>query len=108
MKKTLIIALVAFASVASFACFHASAAEKTAISMAKPKGTTKEVTFSVPLHCENCVTKVKENISFLKGVKDLEVSLEKKIVRIVYDPSKITEEKLAEAIKKLGYTATKK
>lgn len=74
---------------------------------AKPKKELKEVTFSVSMHCENCVEKIKENISFEKGVKGLEVSLDKKTVKVTYDPSKTDEARLAEALKKLGYEVEK-
>lgn len=70
---------------------------------AKPKKEYVTVVFEVHLHCESCVKKVTENISFERGVKDLEVSLEKQTVRITYDPSKTDEAKLRAAIEKLGY-----
>ena len=62
--------------------------------------------FNVGLHCQNCVKKVKENISFEKGVKALEVDLEKKTVTITYDPAKTNEATLRKAIEKLGYTCS--
>lgn len=92
MKKTIIIimtALMAFA-VSSFAG-------------PKKKGEIKEVTFSVHLHCANCVKKVQENIAFEKGVKDLHVCLEDQIVYIKYDSAKTSEDKLKAAVEKLGY-----
>ena len=48
-----------------------------------------------------------DNIAFEKGVKDLKVDLEKKLVSITYDPSKTSVEKLAAAIARLGYKAEK-
>ena len=63
----------------------------------------KTVIFEVSMHCENCVKKINENISFEKGVKDLEVSLEGKVVTITYDPAKTDESTLKAAIEKLGY-----
>ena len=92
MKKSLIIimtALMAFA-VSSFAG-------------PKNKGELKEVTFSVHLHCANCVKKVQVNIAFEKGVKDLHVCLEDQIVYIKYDSAKTSEEKLKAAVEELGY-----
>ena len=91
MKKSLIIimtALMAFA-VSSFAG-------------PKKKGELKEVTFNVHLHCANCVKKVQENIAFEKGVKDLEVSLEKQTVVVKYDAAKTSVETLKAAIQKLN------
>ena len=92
MKKSIIMimaALMAFA-VSSFAG-------------PKKKVELKEVTFSVSLHCNNCVKKVQENIAFEKGVKDLHVCLEDQIVYVKYDASKTNEETLKKSIEKLGY-----
>ena len=69
----------------------------------KKKAEIKEVTFSVHLHCENCVNKVQENIAFEKGVKDLKVSLEEQTVFVKYDAAKTSEQTLKTAIEKLGY-----
>lgn len=71
------------------------------------KKKTETVTFKTSLHCDKCVKKVNENISFEKGVKDLSVSLSEKKVTICYDPSKTDEATLAKAIEKLGYSAEK-
>ncbi len=73
-----------------------------------PKNEYKVVKFDVPITCENCKKKVVENISFEKGVKKLEVSVEDKTVTITYDQTKTDEEKLAAAIRKLGYTVNGK
>lgn len=69
----------------------------------KAKAEIKEVVFHVHLHCNNCVKKVQENIAFEKGVKGLDVSLEKHTVAIKYDAAKTSEETLRQAIEKLGY-----
>ena len=71
------------------------------------KKAVKTVTFNVGMHCQNCVKKVKENISFEKGVKDLAVSLDKQTITVTYDPAKTSVDKLAKAIEKLGYKAQK-
>ena len=92
MKKSLIIimaALIAFAV--------------PSVAGPKKKVELKEVTFSVHLHCANCVKKVQENISFEKGVKDLHVCLEDQIVYVKYDAAKTNEETLKKSIEKLGY-----
>ena len=69
----------------------------------KKKAEIKEVTFSVHLHCQNCVNKVQENIAFEKGVKALKVSLEHLPVFVKYDAIKPSEATLKAAIEKLGY-----
>ena len=74
----------------------------------KQKAEVKDVTFLVHLHCENCVAKVVDNISRAKGVKDLDVSLEKQTVAIKYDAAKTSEDVLKAAIEKLGYPVSGK
>ena len=91
MKKTLIIIITALMA------FSVSLSAGP-----KKKAEIKEVTFSVHLHCQNCVNKVQENIAFEKGVKGLEVSLEKQIVAVKYDPAKTSVETLKNAIQKLN------
>jgi copper chaperone CopZ len=56
------------------------------------------------MYCENCKARIEKNIGWEKGVKDLQVNLEKKTVKITYDPQKTTKEKLKKAIEKLEYS----
>lgn len=74
----------------------------SSISISAPKDY-KTVTFEVSMHCKNCVKKISENISFEKGVKKLDVSLEGKVVTITYDPAKTDVDALKVAIERLGY-----
>lgn len=78
----------------------------TASAGPKKKGELKEVTFNVYLHCDNCVEKVTENISFEKGVKDLKVSLDNQTVYVKYDSAKTSEDTLKKALEVLGYPVT--
>lgn len=94
--------LLAFAASSSAAVFPVDEGRPSS-SMEKPRKELKEVTFSVSMHCGNCVKKITENISFEKGVKDLEVSLADRTVRVKYDASKTDSATLAKAIEKLGY-----
>lgn len=64
------------------------------------------VILSANIHCKNCATKVRENISFEKGVQGLDISVENKTVTITFDPAKTNVEKLCAAMKKIGYPAT--
>ena len=70
------------------------------------KGNNKEeqVVFSVNLHCQNCEAKIKKNIPFEKGVKDLTTDLDKKLVTIKYQNDKTDKDKLKKSIEKLGFT----
>lgn len=81
--------------------FDSSNEEKKTVKKAKTE--LKTVVFATNLHCAKCVQKVEENIAFEKGVKDLKVELESNTITITYDTKKTTEEKLAQAISKLGY-----
>lgn len=109
MKKTIIIAVAALMTVGSAyaASDQICISEQTSLTDSKPskkaKKELKEVTFSVHLHCANCVKKVQENISYEKGVKDLHVCLEDQAVTIKYDPAKTSEATLKAAIEELGY-----
>lgn len=106
MKKT-IIAIIAAMFAFSASAAYASDATEVSVQILKKakkqKGEVKEVTFSVHLHCANCVKKVEENIAFEKGVKDLKVSLDDQTVYVKYDASKTSEAALKSAIEALGY-----
>lgn len=111
MKKIVIALMLALASLAftPAASGNSSAAGYTsaAVPSAKAKKKTAVVAFKTSIRCHNCVKKITENISFEKGVKDLSVSLEEKLVTITYDPSKTDEATLAKALEKLGYKVGK-
>ncbi|MDR3365967.1 MAG: heavy-metal-associated domain-containing protein, partial [Prevotellaceae bacterium] len=83
------------------ACAVASNAQE---SKEAPQKKKAEVTFSVNMHCDNCRARIEKVVTWEKGVKDLEVKLTAKTVRIVFDPRKTTAEKLQGVIKDLGYT----
>lgn len=103
MNKKLIVALLCVGmSLTGSYTSYCAASDMTGQTVA-PKKNFEKVVFSVGLHCQNCVKKVQENISFEKGVKALEISLEKKTVTITYDPAKTDAAKLQKAIEKLGY-----
>ena len=111
MKKTAIIimaAIMAFSAGQVQASAAGSKASTEQQNKKKKKGEVKNVTFNVYLHCDNCVTKVQENIAFEKGVKGLEVSLEDQTVAIKYDDAKTSEDVLKAAIEKLGYPVSGK
>lgn len=113
MKKTitLIIAVLMTAGLSSLNALASGTLASMESMQKKPKkqkAEVKDVTFLVHLHCENCVAKVVDNISRAKGVKDLDVSLEKQTVAIKYDAAKTSEDVLKAAIEKLGYPVSGK
>ena len=96
MKKFLVALFFTLVSVAAFSALAA-----------KTKTKTETVTYEVNMLCQNCVNKLTDKLSFLKGVEDCKVSLKDKTVTIQYNPAKVQEKTFVETIEKLGYTATK-
>ncbi|MCM1519188.1 MAG: heavy-metal-associated domain-containing protein [Lachnoclostridium sp.] len=97
MKQFFTISLIALLFVA-FNPFAASAKETV-------KNDTVSFTLTPPPTCQNCINKIKGNLRFEKGVKDIDVNLDTKSVSIVYSPKSTDSEKLTKALGKIGYTA---
>ena len=57
------------------------------------------------MHCENCERKVRNNIRFEKGVKELTTELKTKMVTITYDAEKTNVKNLQAGFKKFEYEA---
>ena len=68
------------------------------------KEKEEQVVFLVGMDCHKCEEKIKKNIPYEKGVKDLTTNLDKKLVTIKYQPSKTDKDKLKKSIEKLGFT----
>ena len=78
-----------------------------AFAQKKGKGADyQEVTFATNLHCEKCVKKCSATLPYEKGIKDCKIDLDSKTIYFKFDSRKTSREKLAGAIRKLGYTAT--
>lgn len=58
------------------------------------------------MHCANCENKIKTNIRFEKGVKEIETNLKDKTVTVKYDAERTTVEKLVIGFSKIGYKAS--
>lgn len=71
----------------------------------KASANIQEVTFVTTIDCNNCKKKIEAKIPYEKGVKDMKVTLDDKTVWIKFDATKTDRDKLAEAIRKLGYEA---
>lgn len=71
----------------------------------KKTNHNKTVTFEVTMTCENCKKTIEKNIAFEKGMKDMKVDLENKLVTLTFDSRKNNEQKIIEAFSKLGYDA---
>ena len=61
------------------------------------------VTTTPQMHCANCENKIKKNIRFVKGVKEIKTSVPEQKVTIVYQKGKSTYEDFVKAFSKIGY-----
>lgn len=90
MKKVFITMLLAVATAATVSAKDI----KTVIFTTQPQ-----------MFCQNCENKVKGNLRYEKGVKEIQTSLEDQKVTVKYDADKTSPEKLQKAFSKFGYTA---
>ena len=67
----------------------------------------KKVVFTTTpqMHCDKCENKIKGNLRFEKGVKDIETDIKSQSVTITYDADKTDTDKLQTAFSKIGYKA---
>lgn len=58
------------------------------------------------MHCSSCENKIKSNLKFEKGIKDIQTNLTDKTVTIQYDAEKTNVENIIAGFKKINYEAT--
>jgi len=75
------------------------------VSMAKDIKTVV-VTTQPQMHCESCEKKIKGNLRFEKGVKQIECNIEGQRIVITYDADKTNSEAIIKSFDKFGYKAT--
>ena len=69
---------------------------------------SREITLSVPdVSCEHCVKTVNGALGALPGVAAVNVDLTSKTVRLRYEPTQVTLERIEEALDEAGYTVAK-
>ena len=69
-----------------------------------PPPGMKTSTFGIiGMMCASCVGTVEEAIRELPGIEDVSVNLTTERARVVYDPSKVTPERIAKAVEEAGY-----
>lgn len=69
---------------------------------------TVTLTTDPVMHCESCENKIKNNLKYVPGIKDIVASAESQTVTVTYDADKTSVEKMQNSLKKAGYTATVK
>lgn len=67
---------------------------------------TLVVTTVPQMHCASCENKIKGNLRFEKGVKQIDCDIPKQTVTIIYDGEKTTPEAIIQSFGKFGYKAT--
>ena len=79
-----------------------------AISFSAYAKDLQEVVFTTnpPMSCNNCENKIKNNIRFEKGVKNIQTNLKDQRVTIEYDADKTNPENIEKAFSKIGYQVT--
>lgn len=75
------------------------------VSMAKDIKTVV-VTTQPQMHCQNCEKKIKGNLRFEKGVKQIECNIDEQRVTITYDADKTNSDAIIKSFDKFGYKAT--
>lgn len=66
---------------------------------------TKTIEIKSTVVCGMCEERIIKDMAFEKGVKDVKVDLETKIITITYKTEKTDEKTLKKAITKIGYDA---
>ena len=75
------------------------------VSMAKDIKTVI-VTTQPQMHCASCENKIKGNLRFEKGVKQIECDIPQQRVTVTYDADKTTPQAIIKSFGKFGYKAT--
>lgn len=100
MKKTILVLLVILYSSFSLVNAQTPPAQKT-----KTQSKTSEVTLACKLDCNACCEKVKKQLAFTKGVKDVSADHEKDIIVVKYRSDKTNVDKLISSLAEIGFTA---
>ena len=76
----------------------------------KPKRSTGSLAHTVlsvqGMVCTSCVDNIEGNISEMKGINDIKVSLQEKCARVAFNPKVTNPDAICEAIEELGFDAT--
>ena len=55
------------------------------------------------IHCEGCASSIKRSVGRLAGVETVEVDIESKNVRVVYDSDRLNEAAIGERLTMAGF-----
>jgi copper chaperone CopZ len=66
---------------------------------------TDTVSIKTSAVCSMCKERIEQGLAFEKGIKDVNLDLSTKIVKVIYNTGKITPEAIRKKITSLGYDA---
>ena len=70
------------------------------------EGPLAELNLHIPnMVCEGCATKISSTLTALPGVRDVKPKVPQKNVSVRYEPAKVQEKGLKEAVEKAGFVA---
>ena len=67
--------------------------------------TTAELKIKTSAVCDMCKETIEKYVAFEKGIKKSTLDVESKILTVIYNPTKITPERIRLAVSKSGYDA---
>ena len=73
------------------------------LNMAAKELQTVVFTTTPQMHCASCEKRIKENLRFEKGVKEIETSVPDQTVTIKFNADKTNPQQIAKGFKKIGY-----
>ena len=78
------------------------------LALASGLASAKEVTaaMKVPgMDCDACTVVIKHALKQTKGVKTVDLNVEKRLATIIYEDTQVTEPQIQQAIEKSGFKA---
>lgn len=73
-----------------------------------PTGSLSEVEFSIPsMVCDGCAEKIRAALTTIPGVKAIKPKLWRKRVHVRYEPSRVGDTQIKDALDAAGYPAVR-
>lgn len=66
---------------------------------------TVVLTTQPQMHCAGCETRIKNNLRFVKGIKQIATDVSRQRVTVTYDADKASVQNFINSLKKIGYIA---
>lgn len=69
-------------------------------------GPVADREFLVPnMVCEGCAEKIADALTSIPGVREVRLKVPQKRIHVRYDPGKVREQQLKDAVRRIGFTA---